>query len=483
MPGNFETISPGNSLIKRAAQTVPLMILALLAAAIIYYKERMLFIDAPHVFFRVINDGQLHLEEHRFGSFITQIVPLLGAKLHLPFKFLIVLYSASFYLFYLSAALLLVYAFRNYRLAILFGLYLTLLVSDTYYWPNNEVHQGIAWLMIAFAGSFCLAEKKKPVIFTIIVFAASFYLAIWTHPLVMLVAVYLWFFMWLSGCSWPFTRWQSALFTIILLALSYLKFHQGNLHGYDATKIEVMTNFKLQNIKMVFGSPMLQYFLKTCISNYWLFTLLFMAGLIALLKEKKYLLFVFTAITATGYLLLICIEFRDVSSNRFYIESEYMPIAIIACAPFVYFLLPKINPKAAVGVLVAVFVVRLCYICSAAAPFSDRVAILNSINAKMKEKNLTKVIIPEPVRGVDSALILNWGAPVESIILSKLKGENPQRTFIFLEPNLFFLAKNMGTDTMLGCWEKRPKGKINGYYFQPDTTVPYSIVSYEELMK
>src|SRR4051794_37162116 len=85
--------------LRAAAYVCVLIACALLLGAVYYYKERMLFIDAPHVFFRVVNDGRFHIEEHRYGSFITQLFPLIGAKLHLPLRPLLILYSASFYLF------------------------------------------------------------------------------------------------------------------------------------------------------------------------------------------------------------------------------------------------------------------------------------------------------------------------------------------------------------------------------------------------
>src|ERR1019366_6889305 len=75
-----------------------------------------------------------------------------------------------------------------------------------------------------------------PLIFALIFFAATFYLAIWTHPLVMGLAIYLWFFQWLDGKDWPYSKWQSAIFTIIILVLSYFKFSQGMHHGYGKRK-------------------------------------------------------------------------------------------------------------------------------------------------------------------------------------------------------------------------------------------------------
>jgi len=483
MSGRDQPILRENNPLKAAALVIPVLLFFLLAGAVIYYKQRMLFIDAPHVFFRIVNDGHLHIEENRIGSFITQMVPLLGSKLHLPFRLLLVLYSASFYLFYLMVVLLLVFIYRNYGLAILFGLYLTLFVSDTYYWPNNEVHQGIAWLMLAFAINFFTASKNRPLIFTVPLFAASFYLAIWTHPLVMAAAVYLWFFYWIDKTYWPYTRVVSFVYTGILLVLAWLKYYQGTHSGYDSSKIEVVTHFHPAKISAVFTSPQFHFFIKNCISDYWLFVLLFIAGLIGLIKEKKYLLLLWTIAFATAYLLLVCITFWGLDSGRFYIESEYTPLSIICCAPLVYYVLPKLNKKTAVIAVILICCIRLGYIYHASIPFTNRVTILDNMLNKMKEKNLAKLIIPEPVPGLDSALVMNWGAPVESIFLSKLKGDVPQRTFIFLSSETLHTVANVGKDTLLACWERRTVKNTNTYYFRVDTASGYQVMSYSSLIE
>jgi hypothetical protein len=483
MSKNFKTFQHENTAMKAGAQIALSLLVALLVGAILFYKERMLFIDAPHVLFRVVNDGRFHIEEQRYGSFITQLFPLLSAKLHMPFKALVVLYSCSFYLFYLAIVLLLVYKYRNYSLAILFGLYLTIFVSDTFYWPNNEVHQGMAWLMLAFALNYFVALKNRPLLVAVFLFALFFALAVWTHPLVMLVAIYLWFFFWLDKAHWPYSRIQSIIFTGILLLLSFLKYYQGAHHGYDSTKIEMVTHFDIHKLTGILASPQLHYFVKGCIINYWLFVLLFVAGLTVLLKERKYLLFTWTLLCASGYLVLICLTFWDITSNRFYIESEYMPLSIIGCAPFVYYVLPRLGRWQVITIMLLIFVTRLYYIYNSAPLFTGRVVQIEKIQTKMKEKNLAKIIIPGPVKEADDVLIMNWGAPVESIVFSKLNSETPQRTFIFIDQGQSGIAAKVGKDTLLGCWEKRPVSQLNSYYFRVDTTTAYQVINYSALMQ
>jgi hypothetical protein len=453
----------------------------LLLLSLVFYKERMLFIDAPHNLFLIINSHQFHIEEQRYGSFISQLLPLTGSWLQLPVGWLMALYSISFNLFFLIAGCLLVFKYKNYELAILLALYLSLFTSATFFWPNNEVHQGICWLLLAVAANFSISARRRTSFFTVLFFIASFFLAIWTHPLVMLIALYLWFFLWIRKADWPFTFAESVLYSFILIVISVCKFYRGMNHGYDSSKIETITNFKLSTIGQIFTSPQLRLFFHNCLTNYWLAGLLFVAGIFAILRKRQYLLAAFTIVSAAGYLLLVCITFRDGNSNLFYIESEYMPLALICSIPFVYFIIPILKPRWSMAFLTIIFIVRLGYILHAAPTFTNRVAYLEKINHKMKEKNLTKIIIPDVPDSLNSVLLMSWGTPVESIFLSKLKGESPQRTFI-VNPDPNPAVYTNSNDTLIGCWQKLQQKQLNRYYFEMDTSTVYKVIHYAELM-
>src|ERR1700761_2138038 len=84
---------------------------ALFILSALLYRERVLFADASYVVFNIINGKSMMIQEKRYGSFITQMFPYLGAKFHLPLKPILVLYGISFNLFFLSVAATLVFGF------------------------------------------------------------------------------------------------------------------------------------------------------------------------------------------------------------------------------------------------------------------------------------------------------------------------------------------------------------------------------------
>lgn len=457
--------------------------LILLLGALMYYKERMLFSDAPHVLFKIVNEHKLQIAEHRYGSFITQAFPLIGSWLHLPLKALMVLYSAGFNLFFLSAGSLLAYHYKRYDLTILLSFYLTLFVSDTYFWTNNEIHQGITWMFIAFAAGMHTAETKRATLAAGIILIVLSALAIWTHPLVMLAMLFLWFFYVIDNRLKVFSNIEITAYSTILLGLSFVKFYQGMHHGYDSGKIEFVTQLNADGLKTILSSPQLHSFVKHCITNYWLVLLLSVAGMISLLKERKYLLAGYTIVAAGGYLLLICITYREVKDWLFYMESEYMPLSIICCAPFVYYTLPALKKQFAVAGLVLIFGVRLAYIQHSSTIFNDRVATLEQVISKMKKHGITKAIVTQTDEAANKQLIMNWGTPVESIVLSQLNGDVPQLSFISADSGMLKTFNTASKDTLLGCFEKVPANRINSSYFVMDTATVYTTVEYGELMR
>ena len=472
-----------NAKLKQEALLSLGLLSVLLLLSVWFYKERMTFIDAPHNLFLIINDGHLHIEEHRYGSFISQLLPFAAIKLHLPLKWIMVLYSISFNLFFLGAGLLLFFRFKAYKLVILLALYLTLFASATFYWPNNEVHQGISWLLLAFGLNCYMADKKYPTVYAAVLFIFSFYLAIWTHPLVMLAGLFLWYFLWLGRDNWPFSKSQSIAYSIVLLILAFIKFNTGMHHGYDSSKIDAVTHFQPGMIMDVFRSSQMHFFIRKCFTGYCLFSFLFVSGILCLIWQKKYLLVVLTTCAAAAYLLLICITFPDGNGYDFYMESEYMPLTIICCVPFIYYLLPVLKGKYGLIILGIIFSIRMGYILQAAPAFTARVALLEKINDKLKQKNISKATISYCTPESDSTLIMSWGAPVESIFISQMNGEKPQRTFIFLGSEEQKTFNTISRDTLLGCWEKRGTANINKDYFQIDTNSTYVSISFSELMK
>lgn len=463
------------------SRVIILLFGVLLAGSLVYWQERMLFLDAPHILFRIINEESLQITVNRYGSFVTQMQPLLATKLHLPLAWVMRVYSMSFNIFYLLVALLLCYRYKRVELAVLLGMYCTLLVSDTYYWTNNEVHQGIAWLLLGMGASIYVAERWKRDVLVILAFGTWVGLAIWTHPLVMFVAGYLWLFLWI-GYSDLLSRRQWVGTSVLLILLAWGKYYESSANWYDANKIDMVRHVGWKEIKGITSSVNFRFLVSGMWQNYWLLGLGSVVGLAALLWQKKWLQALLGMAAAMVYVAIVCLTYRE-ATPTFYIESEYMPLTIILMAPFVYYVLPRLKRSNGAALLAVAMGIRLAYISAASPMFVNRVELLRNANEAMNLKGLHKVIVPDTSVVLNEALVMNWGVPVESMLLSAVSGDKPNNSWTMLPEAAIVKAKYIGKDTLLGCFEQRPYEQLNKHYFEADTSKYYVVMSYDELVR
>lgn len=453
----------------------------LLLGAGVFYLERMLFCDASLIFTSIVNEQTFKIQEYRYGAFITQFVPLLTAYLHLPIKLGLLLYSLSFNLFYFGVAALLVLKFKEYGLAVLMGLYFTLFVSDTYFWTNNEIHQGISWMFLCLA-SLLWWGKKNPSSWLIVpAFFILAFLAIFTHPLVMFPFVFLWGFLLLDARKWPFSIPYSIVLSGILLFLIAAKYITSRKWGgYDSVKMQPIKYMHIWDAWEALISPMAQSFVIKSLTQYWILPIVFLAGIVTLFKQKKYLPLAWTLVMSLGYFIAVCVTFENATWLTFYFETQWMPLTIIVASPFVYYFLPTLRQKYAVLLLCAIFAIRLGYIVASAPKFVERREWIEQKLDEMRAANLSKMVIYN--RGeqeLNDLLLMDWGLPTESMLASAIAGDEPQLTFVRMPQQEIWRRPDVNT-TMISCFENWKYEQLNADYFSFDTLSNYTIINLME---
>jgi len=447
----------------------------LLLGAAYFSLERILFCDASYILFRLINSDSLQIQEQRYGSFITQSFPLLAARLHLPLKMIVVLYSISFNLFYLAVALLLLYRFREYSLGVLMSFYYVLFVSDTYFWVNNEVHQGIAWMFLFFALIVALGKKKTHRLVTYPTFILLAFLTLYTHPLLLFPTAFLWLFF-ATKTGWPYRRMETILLSVILIAIavSKLMISTSAASHYDVDRLQSATHPTWQNLMANLRSPLVKELAYRTIWNYWIVPILLLTGLAAAVQKKAYWHAALTIGFSILYLVALCLTFNDF--KPFYTESELMPLSIILATPFVYYALPQLTPKVQVLLLASIFLVRLVYIGSASQKWIDRKNWLMSTLQTMRRQHISKAFVPETEEN-QKTLIMNWGTPTESMLASALNGDKPQSSFVVDKPGNFGNRMPPGNAYLISSFDAPSNASLNQRYFSFDTTAGYQVLN------
>lgn len=465
---------------KKPAAIAGAVMVLLVLGGLVFWRERMLFYDASYISFRIINLHRLQIMEHRYGSFITQMVPLAGAALHLSLKAILIAYSLSFPVFYLLVFLLLC-RWKAWPLAILLALYLTLFVSDTFFWTNNEVHQGTAWLLLWLGMMWQAHARKWPPGLVLALSLPLMALAIFTHPLVIFSALFLWGFFLLERrfAGWP--RWLLLALSVALVILIIWKKQLSSNGWYDAGKIEQITGAGMPQLVAALGNNMSLSFLKEMLYQYWLFPLLLLAGMIALFRNGKPLLAVWTVLNLALLYLLVCLSFPLWLS--FHSESEWMTFSLVGGTPFVLYVLPRIKPVKASLLLAVVFSVRLVYIGLAAPVFMERRQMIVDMLRQMERRGITKLAIMRNGANLDFGNLAPWSLPVESLYQSALNGEPVNRTLIVTDSADLQRVLALPPNQFAGPWEAYKPQELNSRYFRFDTAARYQAMTLQELMQ
>lgn len=447
------------------------LFLVMLVAAICFRYERVLFCDASYILFRIVNLDSLQIQEHRYGSFVTQMFPLFGARLGLSLAAIVTLYSASFPMFYLAVAALLVFRFRAYGLALLMSFYFLLYVSDSWFWTNNEVHQGIAWMFLFLAVFKMMQDRFVTYWMRVPVFLILSFLAVYSHLLVFFPILFLWIFFLLEK-EIRMSKKEMLLYSTLLFGLILSKFllSTSSQSYYDVDKLHATTHLSFARIGEAIVSPTAKEILKRSLWNYWLVPVLFFTGIHSAYRAKKIWPILLTTAFSLLYFLAVCLTFPNFLA--FYTETEWMALSIIATTPFVYYTLPSLQRKKAFALIAVIYLVRLTYIGFSSPKFIERKEWILTNLQQMESKKITKGIIYENEE-ISKTLLMHWGVPTESLIASAISGSEPQASFVVGTPENIRQRLPGDKQSIIGPFETWNTVQLNKRYFRIDTTTMY----------
>jgi hypothetical protein len=456
---------------------VALLVLGVLFLfACLFWKERALFGDASWISFRIVNFRTLQIQEHRYGSFITQLVPLIGVWLGLSLHSILVLYSLSFNGFFLLAGLLL-YRWRQYDFLLLLALYFTVSISVGFYWTNNEVHQGMAWLLLAFG--WCTYQAAgRTVLFYPVAFLL-FFLGISSHMLLVLAGGCLWMHLWIAGRR-PFYRtWAGLVLATFALLTAGWRYYMSKVAGwYDADKLSFIDGLRFADIPEAFQNKSSLGFLERFTTHYPALPALLLLVLFVLLAQRRWLALGWHVLSLAACWFLISITFNNFTP--WYSESDWATWTMSALIPLVLYGFPFSKPQIVTGFLSVVFALSLWRIYQSSVPFRKLLNQKENLVQHLQARQLTKVaVVGRLPEIVDSQLVLSWPLPTEMYSLSAISGKAPVISLGLLQD----LAQPLpAPDTLLIPFGTLSSSQFRKDYYPVDSVTPYVLYPADSLL-
>ncbi len=441
-------------------------LILLSVGSLVFYKERMLFADPAFIVFEIIQSKHFVISEHRYGAFITQMFPLISTYIGIPLKWILVLYSLSFYIFFLFVGYFSGIVLKQKALAIGFILYLTLLVSDVYFWPNNEIHQAVSW-MILFVSLYCFSDQNDWKINKLIhlPLVMTLFLAVISHLNVVIPLGFIWLFVLFSKRQYSKHVIYFGSYSILIIFFIGLRIWLSYNSWYDGAKLSGVKGINLEKIIAAFGNDQSSTFMQLLFKKYYFVLILFFSGILALIKERKILLMLLSIICPVVFFLIVTLTFSEAitESNLFYFESQWMGLGFLCSVPFLFYGLNKyLSKKFTLVFFGLLFVTKIPQLSSAKTKFSERLNCLKTLTQNAHNSPSDKCYIINTIN-IEDDFLITWGIPIETILLSSITENTKTVTVKNVNSKV---VVSMSTDSIHSAFELLHYKELDNRYFK-----------------
>ncbi|KAA3639655.1 MAG: hypothetical protein DWQ02_03295 [Bacteroidetes bacterium] len=443
-----------------------LTMIGLLALSAVFYKERTLFADIAYQTVLMIQEGGLQVQVFRFGSAVVHILPYLAIQAEMALEVVLFSYSISFTLLYLGLYLLITRWLKNDYLGLVVVFLFTLTVFDGFYWATSEFQQGLAFTVffVAFLLRFPKLEGVWTKAFTFLMVPTL----VFYHPLIFVPFFFFVIFFLLRNKDLRNRNiYLTIAFFIIVMILKHL--FAGN--WYDSGKFDQFSKALKEYFPNYLSMPVNKKFLVNSLKYWYLFPVFFFLVEGWYLMKKKYFMAGFVFISCLGYLALIHIGSPN-ATYRFYIEVSYMPLTLFVMTPFIFDLLPKLQAKTIMVLLIGLFAFRLIAISLNHKPYQERLEWISQKIGEGQEKFPgQKVFVIQNSKELEEKVIISWGVAYESILLSWMKDKENQTCLLVLQRDGQYANELKQDSLLLTTFKQFPYEELNTAYlnFERDT--------------
>lgn len=462
--------------------------------ALVFWRERTMMLDASFQSFDIINKGKLAIQVQRFGAAFVQSFPLLTSKMGLPLKIVLMSYSLAFVIFHWLCFFICDKLLKNKDLALGVLVWYILMTAHTFYWVQNEVIQGISLVFVYFALLIHRGEFPKLRWWDYPLSIALSFTLVYFHPLIIFPFCFMWAYFFIERIT-PLSKFRisdfgfqgnkdSSKLSFGLLgwsilgfaAANYTKFYITGLSAYDKGSSGRFDNHIVRPYEELLTGPSQQLFWGHCWDDFMLVLPFLVVIVLFYIWKIRFIRLFFFLISTLGFIFIIATSYFD-SKDWFYLESQYLPLAVMLAVPFIYDILPNIKKANwAIGLLSFILIFKVLYIFQSHKTYTERINYLTELLDKSKRFEGTKFFVDND--SIDEKkLLMYWGSAYETLYLSAVQSPDSTRSiFIAPEPKQILWITG-GKKSFFTIFDNIEYDKTNKQYFNfQDTTRGYKLL-------
>lgn len=433
--------------------------------AVWFAEERVLLIDSAYQLFHDINHESILINDNRFSMVLSQLLPWLLIKLHVPLRWLIVAYSASFVLLAYACFLLTAYVLRQPRVAAV--MVLTFLgLCSTFFHCISETFQLMffAPMLYALAQFRSQNPKSKILYWPALVLAEA--LAFFIHP----VAVF--FILYIIGLRMvERNRLRidavSAVLLVALAAFVAIRMLLGQ-SGHDESFMPTADTLR-HAFTHFFSLRSFDYF-RTWFLIYLFPLVLWGLTLVGYFRQRHWLRLAFVGLYLPAFFALSVVVYWQ-GDGSIGMERTYLPLYFFAGLPFFVDELPRLagwRRWTVFGYFAVMLVIGFTRISMDIHIYANRLEEIKHIAAYSRAHGQHKLIVTRST--AEQLFRVNiWGLALESMLLTARDGAD-QTVSIYMEEDDFDRSNadfydNPDVYMSVNWWKRWLVADLNPHYF------------------
>ena len=447
-------------------RTGHLALLALLGLALWFAEERVLLIDSAYQLFHDINHESMLINDNRFSMVLSQLLPWLLIKLHVPLRWLIVAYSASFVLLAYGCFLLATRVLRSPAAAATMAL--TFLgMCSTFFHCISETFQLMFFAPLVYALAQYDAGPvrwRQALRWTALVLAEA--AAFFIHPVALFFILFIIGFRMVEGNRLQLDA-TSAVLGAALVAFVALRLLLGQ-SGHDESFMP--TGDTLRHALSHFFSLRSMGYFRTWFLIYLFPLVLWALTLVGYARQRLWLRLAFVGLYLPAFFAMSVVVYWE-GDGSIGMERTYLPLYFFAGLPFFADELPRLQGWrhwALFGYFAVMLGIGFTRIGMDIHTYANRLQEIKQIAAYSRSEGQHKLIVTRSTAN-ELFRINIWGLALESMLLTARDGAD-QTVTIYMEEDDFDRSNadfydNPEVYMSVNWWKRWEVKDLNPNYF------------------